>query len=128
MPGRPQHWDQLLAARTCFHHLHSSSGSHSSIGSDGRCRDQGGDSIALQVGRAVEVMLGDEEGEAEQMVAVLDARQATTLQVTRKVNLIKKLALDLNQVSVRCCAPVSLSQLQSQPHQEACTRPQSGQC
>ncbi len=43
-------------------------------------------------------MLGDEEGEAEQMVAVLDARQATTLQVTRKVNLIKRLALALNQV------------------------------
>ena len=43
-------------------------------------------------------MLGDGEGQAEQMVAVLDARQATTLQVTRKVNLIKQLALDLNQV------------------------------
>ncbi len=43
-------------------------------------------------------MLGDEEGEAEQMVAVLDARQATTLQVTRKVNLIKRLALELSQV------------------------------
>lgn len=51
-----------------------------------------------QVARAVELMLGDEEGQAEQMVAVLDARQATTLQVTRKVNLIKQLALDLNQV------------------------------
>lgn len=46
----------------------------------------------------MELMLGDEEGQAEQMVAVLDARQATTLQVTRKVNLIKQLALDLNQV------------------------------
>ena len=56
----------------------------------------------VQVARAVEGMLGDEEGEAEQMVAVLDARQATTLQVTRKVNLIKKLALDLNQVSHMC--------------------------
>ena len=53
----------------------------------------------MQVARAVEQMLGDEEGQAEQMVAVLDARQATTLQVTRKVNLIKQLALDLNQVS-----------------------------
>lgn len=52
----------------------------------------------MQVARAVEQMLGDEEGQAEQMVAVLDARQATTLQVTRKVNLIKQLALDLNQV------------------------------
>lgn len=54
---------------------------------------------ATQVARAVEQMLGDEEGQAEQIVAVLDARQATTLQVTRKVNLIKQLALDLNQVS-----------------------------
>ena len=53
---------------------------------------------SVQVARAVEQMLGDEEGQAEQMVAVLDARQATTLQVTRKVNLIKQLALDLNQV------------------------------
>lgn len=52
----------------------------------------------MQVARAVEQMLGDEEGQAEQVVAVLDARQATTLQVTRKVNLIKQLALDLNQV------------------------------
>ncbi|KAL3148442.1 hypothetical protein ABBQ38_013893 [Trebouxia sp. C0009 RCD-2024] len=53
--------------------------------------------IVSLVARAVELMLGDEEGQAEQMVAVLDARQATTLQVTRKVNLIKQLALDLNQ-------------------------------
>ncbi len=52
----------------------------------------------MQVASAVNQMLGDEEGEAEQMVAVLDARQATTLQVTRKVNLIKRLALALNQV------------------------------
>lgn len=52
----------------------------------------------MQVASAVDQMLGDEEGEAEQMVAVLDARQATTLQVTRKVNLIKRLALALNQV------------------------------
>lgn len=52
----------------------------------------------MQVASAVNQMLGDEEGEAEQMVAVLDARQATTLQVTRKVNLIKQLALALNQV------------------------------
>ena len=52
----------------------------------------------MQVAHAVEQMLGDEEGQAEQMVAVLDARQATTLQVTRKVNLIKQLVLDLNQV------------------------------
>lgn len=54
--------------------------------------------MVVQVARAVYQMLGDEEGEAEQMVAVLDARQATTLQVTRKVNLIKRLALALNQV------------------------------
>ena len=54
--------------------------------------------VVVQVARAVYQMLGDEEGEAEQMVAVLDARQATTLQVTRKVNLIKRLALALNQV------------------------------
>ena len=56
--------------------------------------------MVVQVARAVQQMLGDEEGEAEQMVAVLDARQATTLQVTRKVNLIKRLALSLNQVSL----------------------------
>lgn len=55
-----------------------------------------------QVARAVDLMLRDEEGQAEQMVAVLDARQATTLQVTRKVNLIKQLALDLNQVWLTC--------------------------
>lgn len=68
-------------------------------------------SMALQVARGVEAMLGDEEGEAEQMVAVLDARQATTLQVTRKVNLIKKLALDLNQVSLERCAFLMSSNL-----------------
>ncbi|DBA73543.1 TPA: hypothetical protein ACH3X2_009788, partial [Trebouxia sp. C0005] len=56
-----------------------------------------GQAILSQVASAVDQMLGDEEGEAEQMVAVLDARQATTLQVTRKVNLIKRLALALNQ-------------------------------
>ncbi|DBA92828.1 TPA: hypothetical protein ACH3X1_003011 [Trebouxia sp. C0004] len=56
-----------------------------------------GQVILSQVASAVDHMLGDEAGEAEQMVVVLDARQATTLQVTRKVNLIKRLALTLNQ-------------------------------
>lgn len=56
-----------------------------------------GQAVLSQVARAVSQMLGDEEGDAEQMVAVLDARQATTLQVTRKVNLMKRLALALNE-------------------------------
>lgn len=56
--------------------------------------------MVVQVARAVSQMLGDEEGDAEQMVAVLDARQATTLQVTRKVNLMKRLALALNEVLI----------------------------
>ncbi len=63
----------------------------------------------MQAASAVNQMLGDEEGEAEQMVAVLDARQATTLQVTRKVNLIKRLALALNQVHSQ--APLTGTQL-----------------
>ena len=63
----------------------------------------------MQVASAVNQMLGDEEGEAEQMVAVLDARQATTLQVTRKVNLIKRLALAVNQVHTQ--APLTCLQL-----------------
>lgn len=62
--------------------------------------------MVVQVARAVSQMLGDEEGDAEQMVAVLDARQATTLQVTRKVNLMKRLALALNEVLI-----LSLEQL-----------------
>ena len=55
--------------------------------------------MVLQVARAVSQMLSDEEGVPEQMVAILDAQQATTLQVTRKVNLIKRLAHALNQVT-----------------------------
>lgn len=64
--------------------------------------------MVVQVARAVSQMLGDEEGDAEQMVAVLDARQATTLQVTRKVNLMKRLALALNEVLI-----LSLEQLEN---------------
>ena len=52
----------------------------------------------LQVARAVHSMLGDSEQEADQLVVALDAQQATTLQVTRKINLIKQLASLLNQV------------------------------
>lgn len=52
----------------------------------------------LQVARAVDSMLGDSEQEADQLVVALDAQQATTLQVTRKINLIKQLASLLNQV------------------------------
>ena len=43
-------------------------------------------------------MLGDSAQEADQLVVALDAQQATTLQVTRKINLIKQLASLLNQV------------------------------
>ena len=46
-------------------------------------------------------MLGDLEQDVDQLVAVLDAQQATTLQVTRKVNLIKQLASLLNQVCLQ---------------------------
>lgn len=46
-------------------------------------------------------MLGDSEQDVDQLVAVLDAQQATTLQVTRKVNLIKQLASLLNQVCLQ---------------------------
>ena len=52
----------------------------------------------LQVARALDGMLDEE---ADQLVAVLDAQRATTLQVTRKVNYIKQLAALLNQVHLR---------------------------
>ena len=55
----------------------------------------------LQVARAVDSMLGDSEQDVDQLVVVLDAQQATTLQVTRKVNLIKQIASLLNQVCLQ---------------------------
>lgn len=44
--------------------------------------------------------------ETNQLVAVLDAQRATTLQVTRKVNYIKQLAALLNQVHLHAASPL----------------------
>lgn len=48
-------------------------------------------------------MLGDADEGADQLVVVLNAKAATTLQVTRKTNLIKQLASLLNQVCPQFC-------------------------
>ncbi len=47
----------------------------------------------------------DNEVGPDQLVAVVDARGASALQVTRKVTLIKETALALNQVRPCPCAP-----------------------
>lgn len=52
----------------------------------------------MQVSRAIGEMLSDQAGQADQMVVVLDWRNATTLHVTRKTTLIKHTAKLLNEV------------------------------
>ncbi len=47
----------------------------------------------------------DNEVGPDQLVAVIDARGASALQVTRKVTLIKETALALNQVRSPCSMP-----------------------
>jgi len=54
-----------------------------------------------QVERATRERLDNARG-PDQLVAVLDARGASTLQVTRKVTLFKDTAVTLNQVTPRC--------------------------
>ena len=60
-------------------------------------------SASRQVERATRERLDNVRG-PDQVVAVLDARDASTLQVTRKVTLFKDTAVTLNQVppSARC--------------------------
>jgi hypothetical protein len=53
--------------------------------------------LRVQVELAVRRRLDNEVG-PDQLVAVVDARGASALQVTRKVTLIKETALALNQV------------------------------
>lgn len=56
-----------------------------------------------QVELAVRRRLDNEVG-PDQLVAVVDARGASALQVTRKVTLIKETAVALNQVRCWPCA------------------------
>lgn len=66
----------------------------------------------MQVDWAVEEMLSNSSG-PDKVVAVLDARGASTLQVTRHIQLFKETAVALNQVCpaarLGCCRPSLMS-------------------
>ena len=56
-----------------------------------------------QVAQVVNEVLGDEQGDAEQAVVVLDTTEAQLIPVTRKLDAIKALASLLHQVPYHAC-------------------------
>ncbi len=56
----------------------------------------------MQIQCAVSALLSDDPSGAEQIVAVVDARDATTVQVARKQSIFKDVARTLSDVSLLC--------------------------